>query len=215
MGANSRRERPRRDPDVPTTRDQREQRDRRERSTTKTPGRAGPAKHDRNVASGRGRGVRERGEATRDTLWPLLHPMLDQAGFDLEDLVVSPVGRRRLVRVVVDADGGVGLDDVAMLSERVSAVLDTADAMGTGPYVLEVTSPGVERPLTEPRHWRRAAGRLVHAPLTAGGEITGRVVTADDHMVVFDVQGEQRRLGLAELGNGRVQVEFRRDDGGG
>jgi ribosome maturation factor RimP len=170
------------------------------------------------VGSRHGRARRDRdatGASSRDEagqrLARLLTPIVATVGFDLEELRVEPAGRRRLVRLVVDADGGVSLDDVATVSQAVSAALDESDAMGSAPYVLEVTSPGVDRPLTELRHWRRAAGRLVRAPLVAGGEIEGRVMTADDEAVVIDVAGEQRRLGLDELGRGRVQVEFRRD----
>jgi ribosome maturation factor RimP len=173
------------------------------------------------VESQRGRARRDRGgpgSPARDEagrrLRQLLSPIVAEAGFDLEELRVEPAGRRRLVRVVVDADGGVSLDDIAKISQAVSPVLDDSDLMGSAPYVLEVTSPGVDRPLTEPRHWRRAVGRLVRAPLTAGGEMEGRVVAADDEAVVVDVAGDQRRLGLDELGRGRVQVEFRRDGAG-
>lgn len=148
-----------------------------------------------------------------DSLTGLLGPVVSKAGFDLEQVDVRQAGRRRLVKIVVDADGGVSLDDVATISREVSAALDETDLLGSAPYVLEVTSPGVGRPLTEPRHWRRAAGRLVHAPLTAGGQVEGRIVSADDEAVVFDVAGQERRFGLDELGRGQVQVEFRRADG--
>jgi ribosome maturation factor RimP len=153
------------------------------------------------------------GAAVLGALTGLLEPVVVAAGFDLEQIDVRPAGRRRLVKVVVDADGGVSMDDVADVSRVVSAALDDTDVLGSAPYVLEVTSPGVDRPLTEPRHWRRAAGRLVKAPLLAGGEIEGRVVSADDTAVVIDVAGTERRLGLEELGRGRVQVEFRRTAG--
>jgi ribosome maturation factor RimP len=173
------------------------------------------------VESQRGRARRDRGApgtSSRDEagqrLTQLLTPIVGAAGFDLEALRVEPAGRRRLIRLVVDADEGVSLDDVATVSQAVSSALDESDVMGSAPYVLEVTSPGVDRPLTEPRHWRRAVGRLVRASLVAGGEIEGRVVTADDEAVVIDVVGDQRRLGLDELGRGRVQVEFRRDGAG-
>src|SRR5439155_892857 len=72
--------------------------------------------------------------------------------------------RRRLLRVVVDADGGVDLDNIALVSREASARLDDTGAMGEAPYTLEVSSPGVDRPLTQPRHWRRAVGRLVRVP---------------------------------------------------
>ena len=89
---------------------------------------------------------------------------------DLEGVRVTSAGRRRLLRVVVDADGGVSLDDIEQVSRELSAVLDQAAAMGEAPYTLEVSSPGVDRPLTEPRHWRRAVGRLVTAPLAPHGQ---------------------------------------------
>ncbi|WP_131743264.1 ribosome maturation factor RimP [Actinomadura roseirufa] len=164
-------------------------------------------------------------EAAVAELTRLLAPAVAAAGFELEEVDVRPAGRRRLVKIVVDGDGGVGLDDIARLSETASGLLDGADVMGASPYVLEVTSPGVDRPLTEPRHWRRAAGRLVVAPLAEGGQVEGRVVSADDEAVVIDVavprrgkgsggraaapRVERRSFGLAELGRGRVQVEFK------
>jgi ribosome maturation factor RimP len=130
--------------------------------------------------------------ATAAELTRLLAPAVAEAGFDLEEVDVRPAGRRRLVRVVVDGDAGVGLDDIASISETVSALLDGAEVMGTSPYVLEVSSPGVDRPLTEPRHWRRAVGRLVVAPLTEGGQVEGRVVAADDEAVEIDVVQKRR-----------------------
>jgi ribosome maturation factor RimP len=143
----------------------------------------------------------------------LVGPLVAEQGLDLEELDVKPAGRRRLVRIVVDADGGVSLDDVASLNQTVSIALDDLDVMGNAPYVLEVTSPGVDRPLTEPRHWRRATGRLVRTALADGGQVEGRVVAADDDAVVLEVAGRRRRFGHAELGRGRVQVEFRRPEG--
>jgi len=151
-------------------------------------------------------------DARRDRLVDLLTPVVADAGLDLEDLEIVPAGRRRLLRVVVDRDGGVSLDDVAEVSQGVSSALDSSEAMGSDAYVLEVTSPGVDRPLTQPRHWRRAAGRLVTVPTGDGGELTGRVVRAADDSVVLDVDGDERRLEFASLGKGKVQVEFRRAD---
>jgi ribosome maturation factor RimP len=156
------------------------------------------------------RGRRGPGHQTRATLMRLLEPVIADAGFDLEDVLVTPAGKRRQVRVIVDGDDGVSLDDVAVVSREISTALDDSDAMGSGPYVLEVTSPGVDRPLTQPRHWRRANGRLVRATLSGGEEITGRVTAADDVAVVLDTGGRERRLGYDELARGLVQVEFNR-----
>jgi ribosome maturation factor RimP len=148
------------------------------------------------------------GATQRDQLANLLEPAVRTAGYDLEEVTVSPAGRRRVVTVVVDADGGISLDGIADVSRAVSGVLDEHDAvLGTGPYVLEVTSPGVDRPLSEPRHWRRAAGRLVRVPV-AGRTLEARVLGADDGGVELETAGSRHRYGYDELGRGRVQVEF-------
>jgi len=145
-----------------------------------------------------------RSPVSRDRLRDLLAPVVSAAGFDLEDVTVTTAGRRNVVRVVVDRDGGLDLDAVAEVSRVVSAALDESDATGETPYTLEVTSPGVDRPLTQPRHWRRATCRLVQA-----GTVTGRVLDAGDDRVTLDVgDGETRELTYGELGAGKVQVEF-------
>jgi ribosome maturation factor RimP len=100
-----------------------------------------------------------------ERLTALLEPVVGSAGMDLESVRISAAGRRRLLRIVVDADNRPGLDEIAVVSRSVSAELDTSGVMGQAAYTLEVSSPGVDRPLTEPRHWRRAIGRLVRAPL--------------------------------------------------
>ena len=150
--------------------------------------------------------------SNRDQLFALLGPVVTGHGLDLEDVEVTPAGRRRVLRVVVDGDDGVGLDTVAEVSTAVSATLDSTDAMGATPYVLEVSSPGVDRPLLQPRHWRRAIGRLVEATLTDGSTVTGRVLAADESGADLDADGA-RRLDWAEVARGRVQVEFRRKGG--
>lgn len=155
-------------------------------------------------------------------LTKLLAPAVEQAGVDLEEVEVLAAGKRRLVRVLVDKDGGITLDDVAAVSQAISGALDAtpeADSvLGSAAYVLEVSSPGVDRPLVQPRHWRRAIGRLVRAS-TNGLEFTGRVVATDADGVRLVVI-ESARSGLAPeseqylrfdaLGPGRVQVEFNR-----
>ena len=154
-----------------------------------------------------------------------IEPVVADAGYDLEELVVTPAGRRSIVRVVVDRDAGVTLDDVAEVSRAISEVLDSNDdGMGRTPYVLEVTSPGVDRPLTEPRHWRRNVTRLVTVTVGPAGsrdEVIGRITAIDDAGVTLAVEahgkpGAKKRpptprlVPWAELGAGRVQVEFGR-----
>jgi ribosome maturation factor RimP len=140
----------------------------------------------------------------------LIRPVVATAGMDLESVRVSVAGRRRLLRVVVDSDRGVSLDDAAEISRDVSATLDATDVMGEVPYTLEVSSPGVDRPLTEPRHWRRAAGRLVRVKTGTAGTMQGRVLTADADGVTMNVDGAEREFGYGDLGSGAVQVEFGR-----
>jgi ribosome maturation factor RimP len=149
----------------------------------------------------------------RARLAEVLEPVVGRAGYDLEDVVVTPAGKRRLLRVVVDRDGGVSLDDVAELSRATAAALDESDVMGAQPYVLEVSSPGVDRPLTEPRHWRRAVGRLVKVAMRDGTSATGRVVGATDTTVTLDTANGPTDLATSAIARGVVQVEFDRSGG--
>jgi len=159
-------------------------------------------------------------------LTDVIEPVLKAMEIDLEAIRLTSAGRRALLRIVVDADGGLSLDDIADVSREVSAKLDASDVMGAAPYTLEVTSPGIDRPLTQPRHWRRATGRLVAAaPLDGKGQdpqqinhdgesltYKGRVVGADQDHVTLDIDGARRTFSFSELGPGRVQVEFGRLD---
>jgi len=129
---------------------------------------------------------------------------------DLESLRMSVAGKRRLLRIVVDGDHGVSLDDAADVSREISAMLDEVNALGEVAYTLEVSSPGVDRPLTEPRHWRRAVGRLVKVKVTGEGTVEGRILAADADGVTLDLAGGERRFGQGELGAGAIQIEFGR-----
>lgn len=138
-------------------------------------------------------------------------------GVDVESVDVQKAGRRHVVRIVVDRDGGVDLDLVAAVSQRASQLLDEpplADVL-PGPFVLEVTSPGVDRPLTEPRHWRRARNRLVHVTLADGSHVEGRItgVPSDDEVVVTTERGDVT-VTRADVERAVVQVEFNRKDEG-
>jgi ribosome maturation factor RimP len=147
---------------------------------------------------------------SRQRVREVVEPIVTAAGYDLEDVTVTAAGRRSVVRVIVDRDAGVDLDAVADVARVVSEALDANDPTGDSPYTLEVSSPGVDRALTEPRHWRRAAGRLVRASVRGGADVGGRVVATDDTGVTFDVDGAERAVPYDVLGSGRVQVEFSR-----
>jgi ribosome maturation factor RimP len=160
-------------------------------------------------------------------LTSLIESVLTAMEIDLEAVKIASAGRRVVLRIVVDADGGVSLDDIAEVSREVAAKLDAKNAMGEAPYTLEVTSPGVDRPLTQQRHWRRAVGRLVAVslitPITKNQnleksahadpvEYLGRIIDVDQDRVTLEIDGARRTFSLGELGPGRVQVEFGRLD---
>jgi len=154
------------------------------------------------------------GSVDEDRIADVIRPVVAAAGMDLESVRVTAAGRRRLLRVVVDSDRGVSLDDAAAVSRELSAELDTVAVMGDFPYTLEVSSPGVDRPLTDHRHWRRAVGRLVQVTVTDSGgarPVSGRISAADADGVTLDVEGDpktRRRFPYALLGPGAIQVEF-------
>ena len=141
-------------------------------------------------------------------------PVLEEFGLELDALEVLPAGRRRVVRIVVDGDGPKGrgplLDDIAAASRAVSEALDTSDATGQAAYTLEVSSRGVGRPLTAPKHWRRNATRLVRVDLADGSQLTGRIATAREDAVELDVDGTPREVRYADVAKALVQVELNR-----
>jgi ribosome maturation factor RimP len=151
-------------------------------------------------------------DETRDRLSGVLSAPLLAVGLDVEAIEITPAGKRRLVRVAVDKDGGVNLDDIAEATKEISRLLDDSDVMGEQPYTLEVTSPGIDRPLTLPRHWRRNVLRLVKVT-TAGNEtITGRITEAGEETAVLDVKGKNRTIAYSDVEKARVQVEFNRKE---
>jgi ribosome maturation factor RimP len=151
--------------------------------------------------------------AVRTRLRTLVEPVVSAAGLELEDLGVTRAGRRHVVRVTVDGDAGVGHDELTDVSHRLSAALDEAETTGgdlpLDSYTLEVTSPGVDRPLTQPRHWSRNLGRLVRVRVEQR-TITARIASVTDDGVIFAESGPAGPVPFDQLGPGRVQVEFTR-----
>jgi ribosome maturation factor RimP len=147
--------------------------------------------------------------ALRSRLRGLVEPIVAREGLDLEDLTVAPAGRRYVVRITVDGDGGIGHDELSDVSREISASLDEAERtqgeLTPDAYTLEVSSPGIDRPLTLPRHWQRNVGRLVKVKV-ADRLLTGRVTAATEAGISLDGQ----EIGFDDLGPGRVQVEFQR-----
>ncbi|MEU1306731.1 ribosome maturation factor RimP [Streptomyces shenzhenensis] len=153
-----------------------------------------------------------------ERLRELLEPLVTSQGLDLEEIAVDSVGRKRVLRVVVDSDTGADLDRIADVSRALSAKLDETDAMGAGAYDLEVGTPGAERALTEHRHYARATDRLVKFQLHEGGELVARILAVDEAGLDLEVPGVKgrrptaRRLAFPDIAKARVQVEFSRKD---
>ena len=148
---------------------------------------------------------------TIDRLSALLSPPLSELGLDLEGIDLSNAGKRRVLRVAVDQDGGVEMDDIAEATRAVSDVLDGSDVMGEQAYTLEVSSPGIDRPLTLPRHWRRNVTRLVKVTPVDGETFEGRVMAADEESATLEVKGEERVVNFADVAKALVQIEFKRE----
>ena len=141
-------------------------------------------------------------------------PVVEQCGLEVDRIEIASAGKRSVLRVYLDGDGpdgrGPSLDEIAEATRAVSVALDESDATGNAPYTLEVSSRGVSRPLTEPKHFRRNTGRLVVLTL-ADGSVTGRIATADETGVDVDVDGTVHRLGFADINKAVVQAELRKD----
>ena len=146
-----------------------------------------------------------------DRLAGVLAAPVESLGLDLESVDLSKAGKRSILRVAVDKDGGVDMDDVAEATKAISAVLDDSDLMGAGAFTLEVTSPGVDRPLTAPRHWRRNVTRLVKVDLADGRSLTGRITDADEDAAVVEVDGAPQPVAYAEVAKAKIQIEFKRE----
>jgi ribosome maturation factor RimP len=146
----------------------------------------------------------------------LLDGEFARAGYEIEDVVIDTATRPPRITVVADSDEGLDLDSIAALSRSASELLDRVDSAPTDgtPYVLEVTSPGVDRPLTTERHYRRARGRKVELTLSDGSQLTGRLGEFRDGSVRLVVrEGSLANFSVRELpvdgiAKAVVQVEF-------
>lgn len=143
----------------------------------------------------------------------VIEPILAEHGLELDRLDVTPIGKRSVLRVTVDGDGPDGrgplLDDIAAASSAISVALDESPAVGKAPYTLEVSTRGISKPLTEPKHFRRNTGRLVKLSVGAG-HVTGRIVAFTDAGLEIDVDGQQRMVPLSDIDKAVVQVEMNR-----
>lgn len=151
-----------------------------------------------------------------ETIQEAITPVIRGAGFFLEEVRVSSAGKHRVVTCIVDGAKNLNLDEVTLVSKEIAAVLDEAAYMGQTPFTLEVTSPGVDRPLSEPRHWRKNVTRLVRAVLVDGGVVQGRITASDEKCVTLTIEAKVAKeitISFAQIKRAVVEIEFNRKGG--
>jgi ribosome maturation factor RimP len=134
-------------------------------------------------------------------------PIATRLNLDVEDIEVRRIGTRQIVRIILDKDGGISMDEIAAATRQISDELDLLEELSAA-FTLEVTSPGIDRPLTEERHWRRNIGRLVKVQIPDSGAIEGRILEVTELDVLLQVKQYKRSLPLADIERAVVQVEF-------
>jgi ribosome maturation factor RimP len=154
--------------------------------------------------------------ALKDQISELVTPAVSDLGFYLEDVHVATPGSHRIVTCIVDGDASLNLDQVTSVSRVISELLDEAAFMGETPFTLEVTSPGVDRPLTQPRHFAKNVDRLLKIIKLDGSEITGRILSNTDKDVILTVTVKKETfeevITLADIKRAVVEIEFNRKD---
>lgn len=154
--------------------------------------------------------------ALKDQISELVTPAVSDQGFYLEDVHVATPGSHRIVTCIVDGDASLNLDQVTTVSRVISELLDEAAFMGETPFTLEVTSPGVDRPLTQPRHFAKNIDRLLKIIKLDGSEVTGRILSNTDQDVTLTVAVKketiEQTVSLTEIKRAVVEIEFNRKD---
>jgi ribosome maturation factor RimP len=144
----------------------------------------------------------------------LVQPVVESAGFFLEDVHVLSPGNHRIITCIVDGQTPLNLDQVTSVSRNISELLDTAEFLGETAFTLEVTSPGVDRPLTLARHWQKNINRLVRVVHLDGSVTAGRITSAESThaILVEDIKGKSKEhtVVFADVKRATVEIEFNR-----
>ena len=144
---------------------------------------------------------------TGEELTKLLEPAVEQLGYELSDLEVKVGGRHGVIRLFIDKADGVGLEDCETVSRQVSALLDVEDPV-PGHYVLEVSSPGLDRRLTKVEHFERFMGEDIRVklriPLSGRVNFRGALRAVDEENIEVEVDGESHRLPMATIQSARL-----------
>jgi len=141
----------------------------------------------------------------KEEISAVITPALTSLGFYLEDLNITTAGKRSLLTVIVDADRHLSLDEVTVATKAISEIVENIPALGSTPFTLEVTSPGIDRPLTKPRHWRKNINRLVKIVLLDGSQITGRIKQAGESAATID----ESVINYLDIKRANLEIEFK------
>ena len=145
--------------------------------------------------------------SNKEQVLAVITPAIESLGFYIEDINITSAGKRSMLTVVVDGDTHLSLDQVTVATKAISEIVENLPTLGNNPFTLEVTSPGLDRPLTKPRHWRKNQDRLIKIVLTDGKEVNGRIKDSTESSVTVDEQV----INFADIKRATLEVEFKKE----
>jgi len=145
--------------------------------------------------------------SNKEQVLAVITPAIESLGFYIEDITITSAGKRSMLTVIVDGDTHLSLDQVTVATKAISEIVENLLTLGNNPFTLEVTSPGLDRPLTKPRHWRKNQDRLIKVVLTDGKEIMGRIKDSTESSVNVDDQ----TINFADIKRATLEVEFKKE----
>ena len=155
--------------------------------------------------------------ALTDQITELIEPAVTAQGFFLEEVQLVSPGKHRIITCIVDGEVALNLDQVTSVSRVISELLDESPIMGDTAFTLEVTSPGIDRPLTKPRHFAKNQDRLLKVKKSDGEVVTGRILSNTDNAVTLTVEVKKDTaevvIAYADIKRAVVEIEFNRKDG--
>ncbi len=145
--------------------------------------------------------------SNKEQVLAVITPAIESLGFYVEDITITSAGKRSMLTVIVDGDTHLSLDQVTVATKAISEIVENLPTLGNNPFTLEVTSPGLDRPLTKPRHWRKNQDRLIKIVLTDGKEIKGRIKDSNETSVTVNDQ----TINFADIKRATLEVEFKKE----
>jgi ribosome maturation factor RimP len=143
--------------------------------------------------------------SNKEQVTAAITPIIESLGFYVEDIAITAAGKRSMLTVIVDGDTHLSLDQVTVATKAISEIVENLPTLGNNPFTLEVTSPGLDRPLTKPRHWQKNKDRLIKIILNDGKEITGRIKDSTQSSVTIDEQV----INFADMKRATLEIEFK------